>query len=244
MITNITPYKGYYIHIVPDEDPVDPCSYDNLGIMICSHKRYSLGDKHDIKLNEFSNWDQIRKHLISKYRAKIVIPLYLLDHSGLTITTESFNDPWDSGQVGFIYTTAARMNAWYKRPRTRDARDERDCKGYRQLIQEVRAYDSFIRGNYVGFRINDINGTTLDSRGGYYDAIYAYEEAKSIIDSYPVSVEPPKANNTKECRWSIDNDGDTYSTDCDKAFDILDRAGPPEGFEFCMYCGRPIKFGN
>lgn len=28
-----------------------------------------------------------------------------MDHSGLAMQTTSFNDPWDSGQVGWIYVS-------------------------------------------------------------------------------------------------------------------------------------------
>lgn len=34
-----------------------------------------------------------------------MMPLYLMDHSGLAMQTESFHDPWDSGQVGWIYVS-------------------------------------------------------------------------------------------------------------------------------------------
>jgi len=34
----------------------------------------------------------------------VLLPLYLLDHSGLSISTSDFCDPWDSAQVGWIYT--------------------------------------------------------------------------------------------------------------------------------------------
>ena len=33
----------------------------------------------------------------------VILPLYLYDHSGITISTGPFSCPWDSGQVGWIY---------------------------------------------------------------------------------------------------------------------------------------------
>jgi len=33
--------------------------------------------------------------------AKAYLPLYLFAHSGVRVSTEPFNDPWDSGQCGF-----------------------------------------------------------------------------------------------------------------------------------------------
>jgi len=38
-------------------------------------------------------------------RANLILPLYLLDHSGITISTRDFNDRWDSGQIGWTYVS-------------------------------------------------------------------------------------------------------------------------------------------
>lgn len=38
-----------------------------------------------------------------------ILPLYLYDHSGLTMNTCGFSCPWDSGQVGWIYCSHKKM---------------------------------------------------------------------------------------------------------------------------------------
>lgn len=50
----------------------------------------------DIEVNEL--YDLVRA--TDKY---VILPLYLYDHSGITISTVPFSCPWDSGQVGWIY---------------------------------------------------------------------------------------------------------------------------------------------
>lgn len=35
-----------------------------------------------------------------------MVPLYLLDHSHLSLSIVDFNDRWDSGQIGFAFLTA------------------------------------------------------------------------------------------------------------------------------------------
>lgn len=37
-------YKGYTIKIYHDEDAESPRDWDNLGEMVCFHRRYNLGD--------------------------------------------------------------------------------------------------------------------------------------------------------------------------------------------------------
>lgn len=44
--------------------------------------------------------------ILSIIRKKfIILPLYLYDHGGITISTRPFSCPWDSGQVGYIYAS-------------------------------------------------------------------------------------------------------------------------------------------
>lgn len=46
--------------------------------------------------------ERLLKVISEKY---IVLPLYLYDHSGITMNTTGFSCPWDSGQVGWIYAS-------------------------------------------------------------------------------------------------------------------------------------------
>ena len=77
--------------------------------MCCFHKRYSLGDKHSIDNSQFEDWDEVEEYLIKEEKAIVILPLYLYDHSGITISTAPFSCNWDSGQIGFIYTTEKRI---------------------------------------------------------------------------------------------------------------------------------------
>jgi len=80
-------YKGYSIKIYQDDILESPREWDNLGEMICFHKRYLLGDKHNFLVEEAREYA----------KENISYPLYLLDHSGLIMSINDFQDPWDSG---------------------------------------------------------------------------------------------------------------------------------------------------
>lgn len=58
--------------------------------------------RHGPKTEERAVDDAMLNVISEKY---IMMPLYLMDHSGLAMQTESFHDPWDSGQVGWIYVS-------------------------------------------------------------------------------------------------------------------------------------------
>ena len=93
----------FTLRIVQDEDPVNPrLDFDNLGKMICFHKRYNLGDEHNIDPVDFNGWDDMAVHLTKAHDAAVILPLFLYDHSGITLQTSPFSCPWDSGQIGFI----------------------------------------------------------------------------------------------------------------------------------------------
>lgn len=70
--------------------------YERMVNMVWSRKM--TGDHPDPRAVD----DAMLRVISEKY---VVMPLYLLDHSGLAMQTESFHDPWDSGQVGWVYVS-------------------------------------------------------------------------------------------------------------------------------------------
>src|SRR5258705_5190303 len=98
-------YKGYTIEIQQEENPEYLRNWVNLTTMICFHRRYNLGDKHEFQHQDYSSWDEMKQAIIKKYKPVCIKPLFLYDHSGITISTTEFNDKWDSGQVGFVVIT-------------------------------------------------------------------------------------------------------------------------------------------
>ena len=178
---------------------------ENLGTMVCWHRCYTLGDKHDFEcpgnfldalvLKTFSHeelhkmllsreygvhmstqdgvpalvsgrdtvrcyteeeirlgWPEEdfveelsvgkKRQILSRHPDVLLMPLYLYDHSGITISTSEFCDPWDSGQRGFIYTTRARYEAF-----TLDrGNPDWKTKAAEYLKAEVSSYDEYLQG--------------------------------------------------------------------------------------------------
>lgn len=142
-----TQHRGLTIEIYMDPDPQDPREWDNLGVMFCRHGRYQLGD---------------RKADAPPKVGAVVLPLYLYDHSGITMRTTPFSCPWDSGQVGVIYCTADRLKQEFGSTGERARK-----KAKKQMEQEVRTYDQFLRGACYGFIIKD-EDEEVDSLWGIY----------------------------------------------------------------------------
>jgi hypothetical protein len=176
------------VKIMPDSEPLDPRKeFDNVGIMVCWHKKYSLGDiqpKEDPMeylrqimenrvYSETRKWipDDISEEDIKKYMDKhfVMLPLYLMDHSGLSISTGSFGCPWDSGQVGFIYVD-------------KDSKDYDDLTA--GLTSEVDIYNKFLSGDVWGYDIENGDGDVVDSCFGFYGFDRCKEEALHIASGY------------------------------------------------------------
>jgi hypothetical protein len=174
--------NGYKAEIITDEEPQDPRDNDNMGKMVCFHRRYNLGDKTDLKSEGFNGWDALEAYLRKELDALIVMPLYLYDHSGITMNVSGFSCPWDSGQVGFIYASrkAIKDNYCLKRNITKAT----IYKATKRLLAEVEEYDQFIKGDVYGIRITK-NGQDeeLDSCWGFFGLDYAEKEATSMLDN-------------------------------------------------------------
>jgi hypothetical protein len=156
------------LEIRQDFDPQNPRSLDytdcNMSKMICFHKRYCLGDEHDYDINDYPNWDFMEKDIIKNENPLVILPLYLYDHSGITISTKPFDCRWDSGQIGFIIVTKKEIKNTYDIKRcTKKWYD----KGVRIIENEVKTYDDYLTGQVYGYTLYE-DDNEVDSCCGFY----------------------------------------------------------------------------
>ena len=175
-------HNGKTIEIYQDEDPINPRENDNADIMICFHKRYNLGDKHKYNSDNFNGWSELDKQLIEDYAPVAIKPLYLYDHSGITISTNPFSCCWDSGQIGFVLIS--RETALYEFSKKKLTKKLKEW-AERYIDASVKEYDQYLTGDVYGYVIKDENGEETDSCWGFFGMKYAVEEAKSEIDYIP-----------------------------------------------------------
>lgn len=176
-------YKGFTIKIHPTEDPDSPRDWDNLGRMICFHRRYTLGDKHEFNASDYSGWDENEKEIGKELGAVVSLPIYMYDHSGQTISTSPFSCPWDSGRVGTIFATKEDiLKAFGVKKLTKKLL----AKAEKILEGEVETYDQYIRGDVYGYSILDADGIYVDGCSGYYgdydDEGGALTEARNAVE--------------------------------------------------------------
>jgi len=167
-------------YLIQDNDPFDPRENENLGTMVCFHKRYTLGDKTELNSDMFNGWEEMYDYLIKEKKAVMVLPLYLYDHSGISMKVGSFQGylpqghaEFDSGQVGFIYCTKEDL----KRIGITKAKAEKS------LMAEVGEYNQYIQGDVyclVKETYNkDKEQIDQENCGGYY----GYIEAEKALEN-------------------------------------------------------------
>lgn len=189
-------YNGYRIEIHYDHDSqhADPRDADNLGVLFAPHRSYTLGDANHPSdeydqasrafehFTEYGNRGGIRafeRWLKVYLGASVVLPLGLIDHSGISMYVGGgahAMDPggWDSGTIGVIFDTTS----------TREATGAPIEDIERQLIAEVEEYDLYLTGQVYGFVIYDPDGDdTNESCWGFLGEKYVIEEAKSVVDA-------------------------------------------------------------
>lgn len=179
----------YRIKIYPDDMTESPRNDDNLGKMICFHRRYDLGDKHDYKRDSFRFVEDLKKTIIKNENVAVILPLYLYDHSGITISTTPFSCRFDSGQVGWVVVSKEKLREEYSVKRLTKAIIEKATK---VLEGEVETYDQYLTGDVYRFKIVEVSTCdkgheheeVVDSCGGFYGEDECISEAESVVQHY------------------------------------------------------------
>lgn len=147
---------------------------DNLGEFFMAHGKYAFGDKdapdpRDMKPDAF----------IAR------LPVFMYDHSGITISTSPFSCPWDSGQIGEIFLTKERAS---KEQRQLSPEQVEDV-----LQAEIEVLNQYVTGDVWCVLIYDEEGNTEESLGGIYGyeaaQAYAADMIETLQQSYPEQYE-------------------------------------------------------
>ena len=158
--------NGFTVSIEHDTDPDSPLNWDNLGTLaILDRSRYNFGD-------ETMTRDEIIQTL--NRPDVLALPVYIYDHSGITINTTGFSCPWDSGMIGVIYCTKDKARKEYSRANITKPLAERIR---RTLRAEITTMDEYLTGQVYGYRIHDPEGQERATCWGFYGLEHCKEEA-------------------------------------------------------------------
>ena len=194
---------GYTIEIDAEEDCTfsNPRDWDNLSTMVCWHPDYILGDYQvtnedgrgaiggkpgrDTRFHrdDFKSMRHLYRYLGIAENAVGITPLYLYDHSGISMSAGSPNpfnfdaQGWDTSMVGFAYTTRERI-----RELCGDGAEYQAAEWIEEAIRgDVGTYNQYLTGDIWWYRI-ERDGETIESCGGYFGIEDCQAEANAILD--------------------------------------------------------------
>lgn len=180
------------LRIVQDSSPESPREWDNLGTIAYKHSSYTLGEE---EIDEPIEWlesmlginnayiysnERLRQLEERFFNDYIALPLYLYDHSGISLSTSSFSCRWDSGKVGYIYISKDKVREEYGVKRINDKLKERVLS---VLENEIKTFDMYVSGEVYGFEILDEDGEVVDSCYGFFGDNHAESGMLEHIDS-------------------------------------------------------------
>ncbi|MGZ4659683.1 MAG: hypothetical protein ACXVYB_00220 [Arthrobacter sp.] len=92
-----------------DSSTCDPREDDELVDIVTGNlRRWNVATKDAMFQEAFDRFNEMRRAGLFKRWLKIfhdteALPVYMLEHGNVSLSTGSFGDPWDSGQIGWTY---------------------------------------------------------------------------------------------------------------------------------------------
>ena len=192
-------HQGVHIQILPDPDPMDPRDADNPSTFYCWHPDYQLGDKQ-FSQGDYESMEAVFEELRDQEQALAITPLFLYDHSGLSISSGQTWHPgdhapglsaqghnpfdaqgWDTTMIGFAYNTKAQLEAFGNDSESEDLT--------KHLEAEIDSYNDYLSGNCWGFIVAGETDDEDSCWGFLGDIEYCKSEAEAIAGGIAVASE-------------------------------------------------------
>lgn len=177
--------NGYQIVTYYDEHPCNPREeWDNVTTLVGWHRHYELSDpkvRGDFPSPEhFCEWLKEEREDGKEYIVRVV---YAYEHGGIMLQCSAFSDPWDSGQVGFVFVSKEKARQEW--PAHKDESEDEWLKRIKGYIDgEIETFSDYLNGSVYGYEVFDNNGEpTDDSCWGYY-GFQAIDDAVEEVRSY------------------------------------------------------------
>jgi hypothetical protein len=194
------------VSVMYDECGNNPRNWDNLGKMVCSHKRHEFPNEIQMDFDEHNSWDEVKRAITKQFGASLILAIWLYEHSGLSFSTESFygrlpqgHAEFDSGKIGFIFVTKEDIRKEYGKAGKKEME-----KAEKYLQDEVEMYGKYANGECYIFSIEDADGNNLECVGDYYDSDEAFEAG---IESAKALWEEMQTPNPTKIRKKLEDEG-------------------------------------
>lgn len=162
-----------------------------------SHNNELYFEDMEIDEEQIAHFNQIVEEW--KQNNLCVIPVYMYDHSEITISDKPFSCPWDSGQIGFIYMTKDTFETQMQRPYSVKEAEK-------ILVAKLKELDTYLTGDVYSYSIYSTEETCdvteiyestyhvkefecITSCGGFYGYQYCKESALAELNAIQQKVD-------------------------------------------------------
>ena len=212
MSTNVETYihAGLTIEIDTDEDCRNPRKdHDNAGKLVIYEGHDFMGVNElggtFFPPQDYPSWDALDDAVQAAFPKAEILPVYRYEHSGVAYNTTGFNDPWDSGRVGFTLCTYATMlHEWGKKIVTKGVREKaRAC-----MVSELSEYSAWANGDCYAFAVLDPDGEELESCCGFIgDIDYVKSQAEASAEACAPRLPSPEAREATKEHYATERAG-------------------------------------
>lgn len=195
--------NGYVAEIVHDNYPENPRdeSYP-VGTMWCWHRKYSLGSKEERRdprrpnAGSLGGWDEVEKAIMREINPVVILPVYMYDHGGVSLSSSPFGCPWDSGKVGYIFAERKVLKDFGAKIATAKVK----AKIVEAMKAEIRQYSAYANGETYCWRLLK-DGEVVDSCSGYCgdDVEHLFEDARASMNAELSAAYHPRRKEQETC---------------------------------------------
>lgn len=141
----------YRVTIDQDHNPPNPREGGGMySTVVDWHSNYDFGEEKIGRGTYENEYEALKHHLPKPIDEYYYLPLYLLDHTVLRLSTSSFHNHWDSGQVGWIYMHEDDAKECF-------SEDVSVKEVHARLRSEVEEMDAYCIGDFYGYGIEEIH---------------------------------------------------------------------------------------
>lgn len=146
--------NGFTIEYHYDQDAESPREFPGCSLVMRA-RGWDFPNDGEVDFSE-----NIKDQLI-ELGALHIMPVYMLDHSGISLSVRDFADPWDSGQVGFAYVTRQNWEDTQGTPWT--GSDENRAQAASLCEADVELYSQYVNGECFYVRVLDTDGEEMET---------------------------------------------------------------------------------
>ena len=161
--------EGLSVKITPCANPMNPrVDMDcNSAVFVMAHRRYKIGDPvQEYSTSDYHSWEAMKAAIEENEKPLVIKPVFMLDHSGLSLSTKPFSCSWDSGQVGWVFVPASSGLSQEQAEFALEA--------------EFDAYNAYVEGGMHDVSIEDM----LSGEPVMQEFSMTREQAESSVDSF------------------------------------------------------------